>query len=702
MATIQNDIDILLQAESPRTLTTIQEQLAIGATSNTFTVDNTGTPTPSTILFTALPISIPGNVTWSCTGGTLSSISSNEANLQYVDMSGSTATVTANITDQSGTTFTASQVITNNLPNSNAQIYAYIRSATVPTTNPGTVTYTFATASVGSMANGWTATVPSGTNQLWTVIAVAAGNHPTFSITSGLWSTPQQLGGVGPAGTTGASGNQTVWAYIYQWAASIPAGPAGTPTYTWSTNSFGAAPSGWSLTPGSSGPAGYTLWQGGVLIQATAGTATTNFNWSSISIVAVGASGATGTTGPTGATGNSARTGYNCVTGGVGALGSSPTTYTTTGSSTFPPQNTWGGAETIAWQGTVPSIAAGQSLWQTDGIYSTSTNNTVWGIPYLSSLKVGSLSAISASLGTVTSGTIIGNLIETSTSGQRVTINESSNNTINFYTSSGTLEGQFGAPSGSGFIWANSTTNTVPGISGTNSAAGGVGIYAETNGTSSACFYAQSDGGNGNAYVGTGGAITAQFINHGSTALKCDGAIQQVASGGAANLTNVLPIADNTYTSGAASLAWSNIYSHNALTVVSDRRRKLDVKDGTLGLSFINDLHYVTYRAKIGGHDDIQVSYEECEYPNGTVYVQPIYEHRAREGKRIHHGLIAQEVKEALDKHNVVDAAFWVSEDVANPDAMQALRYEQLIPVLIKAVQELSAKVTELEGKFNA
>jgi hypothetical protein len=47
-------------------------------------------------------------------------------------------------------------------------------------------------------------------------------------------------------------------------------------------------------------------------------------------------------------------------------------------------------------------------LFQSDGIYNPATSQTVWNVPYLSNLKVGSLSAITANLGTITAGSISG------------------------------------------------------------------------------------------------------------------------------------------------------------------------------------------------------------------------------------------------------------------------------------------------------
>jgi len=115
-----------------------------------------------------------------------------------------------------------------------------------------------------------------------------------------------------------------------------------------------------------------------------------------------GPTGATGNSGATGTNGNSSRICYSKTT--LSSLSPTPTTITTSGSASYPPNDSWG-AGTI-WGATAPAIVAGESVYQSDGVYSPNTNNTVWNVPYLSTLKVGQLSAISANLGTVTTGQI--------------------------------------------------------------------------------------------------------------------------------------------------------------------------------------------------------------------------------------------------------------------------------------------------------
>lgn len=111
--------------------------------------------------------------------------------------------------------------------------------------------------------------------------------------------------------------------------------------------------------------------------------------------------------GAAGAVGNSARICYTRTV--LSNLATTPSTISTTGSTSYPPNDSWG-TGTI-WQATPPTISAGQSVWQSNGIYDPSTGSTVWNVPYLSSLKVGQLSAITADLGTITAGSISGTSI---------------------------------------------------------------------------------------------------------------------------------------------------------------------------------------------------------------------------------------------------------------------------------------------------
>ena len=110
-------------------------------------------------------------------------------------------------------------------------------------------------------------------------------------------------------------------------------------------------------------------------------------------------------------------------------------------------------------------------------------------------------------------------------------------------------------------------------------------------------------------------------------------------------------------------------------------------------LNFINSLRPVSYKYIVGAKNpvrDFDGKYLKDE--NGNV----IYEERP--GVRTHWGLIAQEVKEAVDSSGVEDFAGWVKDDIEDPDSMQSLAYEQFMSPIIKAIQELSQRLDALEG----
>ena len=59
--------------------------------------------------------------------------------------------------------------------------------------------------------------------------------------------------------------------------------------------------------------------------------------------------------------------------------------------------------------------------------------------------------------------------------------------------------------------------------------------------------------------------------------------------------------------------------------------------------------------------------------------------------------MIAQEVKQALDNQGVDTFGGWGEED----DGRQHISFESFVLPLIKAVQQLSKKVEELEAKIS-
>lgn len=147
----------------------------------------------------------------------------------------------------------------------------------------------------------------------------------------------------------------------------------------------------------------------------------------------------------------------------------------------------------------------------------------------------------------------------------------------------------------------------------------------------------------------------------------------------------ITPKDDNTHYVGESDHRWTAFYATNGTVQTSDSRMKTDVAESNLGLGFINKLKPISYKWIQGGREVIQE--ETDEKPAILKDIQ---------GKRTHYGLLSQDVKEALGDQDF--GGHQIEDHLKNPEGRQSLNYSQFIAPIIKAVQELSAKVTALEN----
>ncbi|MFD1253648.1 DUF2793 domain-containing protein [Devosia equisanguinis] len=148
------------------------------------------------------------------------------------------------------------------------------------------------------------------------------------------------------------------------------------------------------------------------------------------------------------------------------------------------------------------------------------------------------------------------------------------------------------------------------------------------------------------------------------------------ATTGAVTLASGLrPSSDNSASLGASGARWSAIWSATGTIETSDLRLKTDIVPSTLGLDFVQKLNPVSYR------------WREGSLENGE----------AQPGRRTHYGFIAQDVAETISALDIGDFAGHVLADPDDPLSSQALRYTQFIAPLVKAVQELAARIEHLE-----
>lgn len=152
---------------------------------------------------------------------------------------------------------------------------------------------------------------------------------------------------------------------------------------------------------------------------------------------------------------------------------------------------------------------------------------------------------------------------------------------------------------------------------------------------------------------------------------------------------NFAPYPDNTYSCGQNFWRWSSVWAANGTIQTSDKNAKTDIQPSVLGLDFINSLKPVSYKFIVGGN-----KVEKHDEDGQPVEIIPI------PGKRTHWGLIAQEVKEVLPEGT--DFGGWIKTDMNNPNSEEGLRYDEFVAPMIKAIQELSNKVSELELKLES
>lgn len=223
--------------------------------------------------------------------------------------------------------------------------------------------------------------------------------------------------------------------------------------------------------------------------------------------------------------------------------------------------------------------------------------------------------------------------------------------------------------------------------------------------------------------------------------------------------TVLAPLSDNSTSLGTPALRWNAVYAVNGAIQTSDVTQKTNIAPLPAMLPLVRDLDPIRFNWMVGGHETVKVRKlqtvqatetvtqervehvekdgkivartvsEQVERPafdevpvhdeDGNpmvdrvegdlhqsarevprVHMVPrmvereveVEEMRPVEGKRRHWGFAAQDVKAAMDRHGMGD----FGGHVVTEDGQQALRPDQMIPVLWKAVQELAAKVDEL------
>jgi len=249
------------------------------------------------------------------------------------------------------------------------------------------------------------------------------------------------------------------------------------------------------------------------------------------------------------------------------------------------------------------------------------------------------------------------------------------------YNETGTNNTYLGYQAGAGASGQSNSNNT---------AVGKHALYVVENGNDNVCVGRDSlialTDANDNVAVGSlaGSTITDgngnTCVGYNSDTSASDSTNQivlgaDVSGSGDGTLTFGNSTSDTTCTNGATT--WSN---------PSDVRIKKDIETSTVGLSMINDLRPVNFKFKTKGEVDSDFylyekdSNESAGFTDKTVL-----------------GFVAQEVKSVIDNHAEYKGSELWLEGLELHDKRQRISQTALIPILTKAIQELSAKVKELE-----
>lgn len=180
---------------------------------------------------------------------------------------------------------------------------------------------------------------------------------------------------------------------------------------------------------------------------------------------------------------------------------------------------------------------------------------------------------------------------------------------------------------------------------------------------------------NGNVGIGTNSPGARLHVNNGNLRI---GTLEEISDGGSYVLdfdATLRPLANGGRSLGNSTKRWSTVYATNGTINTSDRRDKENINDLSYGLDEVMQLRPVSY------------TWKDAKLSNGKPKI----------------GLIAQDVKEVINE--VVQDKEWIQEEGSTSRrAVDAERmgiyYSDLIPVLVKAIQEQQGTIEVLKKRI--
>ncbi|MES2775534.1 MAG: tail fiber domain-containing protein [Bacteroidota bacterium] len=166
----------------------------------------------------------------------------------------------------------------------------------------------------------------------------------------------------------------------------------------------------------------------------------------------------------------------------------------------------------------------------------------------------------------------------------------------------------------------------------------------------------QSDAGK-ISYGGFGDANFLGIVGAGSEVNGNDRIIKLWSEGGLRIKGNALPDANNFYSLGSSTTRWKEVWTNAGAINTSDANLKTNISNSPYGLDEVMRMQPVQYNWKSSPNEDLQI------------------------------GFLAQDIQKIIPEAVVVPA---------NGDPL-GMKYTELIPVLVKAMQEQQQKIEQLE-----
>jgi hypothetical protein len=165
------------------------------------------------------------------------------------------------------------------------------------------------------------------------------------------------------------------------------------------------------------------------------------------------------------------------------------------------------------------------------------------------------------------------------------------------------------------------------------------------------------------------------------------GALKYYDNGDAFLGSNAIAIGASATVSASSQIKLGNsqqsTVTYGGIQNVADQRDIADATDTVLGLDFINELRPVDFKW------NYREDYEDFTSPGVD-----------KKRNKVHHGLIAQEVKQAATDIGAVFGGH-IDMSVSGNVDIQMLTYQEFIPPIIKAIQEVDTRLVTAEGNLS-